>query len=295
MSDNSDTPPPPVGNLNVFTDAQLQQLIQSLRATPVPTPSPAPLPPPPAPAAVEPIPPFVPPPATPSSSESLLDRFPFLSRSIILEIIRHDILPLNLYKLDINAQEKAADAKSTVDIEDGRFTVRDRSGALKDYPTFASLLEPLLVYFNVLGAHAASSGNAQAVFSLLEACTTYSSHLSLLSRDYQWSAVLTYHKHFFPCRQKEMAKGIYTGWLSTDANLIALYLLNHSRPAHASAKSSKSSTSSSASARASASTQICFNFNKGSCTTSPCPAGRIHKCQKCDSAGHGSITCTKGQ
>ncbi len=122
---------------------------------------PPPPPPPLVQAAVpEPIPPFVPPPATTYSSESLIDRFPFLSRSIILEIIRHDILPLNLYRLDVNAQEKAADAKSTVDIEDGRFTVRDRSGALKDYPTFASLLEPLLVYFNVLGAHAASSGNA---------------------------------------------------------------------------------------------------------------------------------------
>lgn len=39
-----------------------------------------------------------------------------------MEIIRYDILLLNVYKLDTNAQEEAADAKSTVDIEDSRST-----------------------------------------------------------------------------------------------------------------------------------------------------------------------------
>ncbi len=61
---------------------------------------------------------------------------------------------LHLYKLDVNATEKAAEAKNLVDFEKGNITIKQRMGGVKDYPTFASLLDPLLVYFNILGFHA---------------------------------------------------------------------------------------------------------------------------------------------
>jgi hypothetical protein len=91
------------------------------------------------------IPVFVAPGATGTPSrESLLDNFPSVPRATILEIVRFEFHPLNLYKLDPVAQEKATDARNTMDIEDGHFTIRERTGTPKDYPTFASLLEPLV-------------------------------------------------------------------------------------------------------------------------------------------------------
>ncbi|KAF8171507.1 hypothetical protein BJ912DRAFT_995404 [Pholiota molesta] len=246
--------------------------------------------------AAETIPPFVPPPnpVVANSGESLVDRFPSIPRAIIIEIVRHEIHPLNLYKLDIRAQDRISDAKNTVDLEDGRFTIRERTGGVKDYPTMSSLLEPLMLYFHVLGAHAASSGNAHAVLALLESCASYISHLSWLNRTYLWSAVLLYHKHFFLIRQKEMARGIYNGWKHPNPDLVTEYLLGHGRPAQSS-KPKPSSNSSAFASKASTSTQTCFPFNRGSCTASPCPSGRIHKCQKCDSTEHGALNCKKGQ
>ncbi len=94
-------------------------------------------------------PPFVPP-TNAAPGESILNHFPTISRSIVLEVIWHEIVPLNLYKLDVNATEKAAEAKNLVDFEEGNITIKQRMGRVKDYPTFASLLDPLLVYFNIL-------------------------------------------------------------------------------------------------------------------------------------------------
>ncbi|KAF8154038.1 hypothetical protein B0H34DRAFT_631033, partial [Crassisporium funariophilum] len=138
---------------------------------------------------------------------SLLDVFPFIPRATIMEIVRFEFHPLNLYKLDVLAQEKAADAQNTMDLEDGHFTIRERTGSAKDYPNFASLLKPLLIYFDVLGVYAASSGNVAAILSILRGCTAYCAHLSSLNQTYFWVAILQYHKQFFLKRTKEMARG----------------------------------------------------------------------------------------
>lgn len=239
------------------------------------------------------------PPTNAAPGESILNHFPTISRSIVLEVIWHEIVPLNLYKLDVNATEKAAEAKNLVDFEEGNITIKQRMGGVKDYPTFASLLDPLLVYFNILGFHAASSGQAHAVLAILDACAAYTTQLSLFYRSYAWTAVLSYHKHFFLRRQHEMLQGKFSGWKLADGNLTTLYLMPFLRMFASLAKSSKSGSGSGSSTSSLLCTptaqQVCFNFNKGTCTTSPCPASRTHKCQKCDASGHGAHTCTKGQ
>lgn len=143
-------------------------------------------------AVTEVMPIFMPPAAAAIvSSESLINHFPLFLRTTILEIICHEIQPLNLYKLNSNAHEKATDLKSTVDFEDSHLTIKDSAKGVKDYPSFASLLNPLLIYFSILGAHALSANSTSSVFSLMEACNAYTSSLSWLNRTYQWSVVIT--------------------------------------------------------------------------------------------------------
>jgi hypothetical protein len=242
------------------------------------------------------IPVFVAPGATGTPSrESLLDNFPSVPRATILEIVRYEFHPLNLYKLDPVAQEKATDARNTMDIEDGHFTIRERTGTPKDYPTFASLLEPLLTYFEILGSYAASSGNIGATLTIFRGSAAYCTHLSTLYRSYTWAAIIQYHKQFFLKRSKEMARGIYSEWASPDLTLMGIYLVGHYRtPAPSNIPKSKPSASTTTSStKTPVASQTCFPFNKGTCTGATCPAGRIHKCQKCDSTTHGSFACTK--
>lgn len=223
---------------------------------------------------------------------SLFDRFPQVEASTILEITRHEFKPMDLFKLDPASQDKNLERKSSVDVEEGVLTATPRGGSLRDYPTFSSLLEPLLVYFNILTAYAASSGDMAATLTIADGSNVYPAHLSSLNRQFQWNAVLQYHKSFFLARRREMARGEYSGWLRPDVVLMSQYVYSHPRiQSHPS--SSKSSRLASNSAKQPVAAQICFAYNKGSCTSSPCPNGRIHKCQKCDALDHGALNCSK--
>ena len=277
-------------NSVVLSDQQFAMLMECFASANTLTPPPA----------TEPmaIPPFVPL-TNATSGESILDHFPTISRSIVLEVIRHEIAPLNLYKLDVNATEKAAKAKNMLDFEDSNLTVKQCMGGIKDYPSFASFLDLLLIYFNILGFHAASSGQAHAILAILDACTAYTTQLLLFYCSYAWTVVLSYHKHFFLQRQHEMLQGKFSGWKVANGNLVTLYLMPFPHTPTSASKSSKSSAGSALSASSLLCTlpaqKFCFNFNKGTCTASPCLAGRMHKCQKCDTSGHGASNCTKGQ
>jgi hypothetical protein len=89
---------------------------------------------------------------------SIFDRFPLVEAATILEITRHDFKPMDLFKLDPAAQDKNLERKATLEVEGGILTATPCSGSLCDYPTLSSLLEPLLTYFSILTAYAASSG-----------------------------------------------------------------------------------------------------------------------------------------
>ena len=85
-------------------------------------------------------------------------------------------------------------------------TATPRGGFLQDYPTFSSLLEPL-IYFNILTTYAAISGDINATLIIAKGCTAYAGHLSALNRQFQWNAVLQYHKSYFLARRREMIRG----------------------------------------------------------------------------------------
>lgn len=234
-------------------------------------------------------PPFIAAPTTDlPPGTSLFDSFPQIESSAILEITRHEFKPMDLFKLDPAAQEKNSERKATLDLEGGVMIATPCGGSLRDYPAFSSLLEPLLVYFNVLTTYAASSGDISATLTIAKGCTTYTGHLSSLNRQFQWNAVLQYHKSFFLARRREMARGDYSGWSWSDLLLLTEHVYGHPRTQNQPSHSSKSNRPATTTAKQPVSSQICFAFNKGSCTSSPCPSSRIHKCQKCDSPDHGA-------
>jgi hypothetical protein len=239
-------------------------------------------------------PPFVAAPTTePPLGTSLFDSFPQIEASAILEIMRHEFKPMDLFKLDPAAQDKNLERKATLDMEGGVMTATPRGGSLRDYPTFSSLLEPLLVYFNILTTYAASSGDMHATLTIAKGCAIYTGHLSALNRQFQWNAVLQYHKSYFLARRREMTRGDYSGWQRSDLLLLTEHVYGHARTQNHSGSLSKSSRSAPNTAKQPVSSQICFSFNRGSCTSLPCHSGRIHKCQKCDSPDHGALSCSK--
>uniref|UniRef100_A0A8H7XNY1 Uncharacterized protein n=1 Tax=Psilocybe cubensis TaxID=181762 RepID=A0A8H7XNY1_PSICU len=287
----------------ILTNEQFEILLnRGLIGSPrvkVPTPPP---PPPVAPVAASvQIPPFISNAASSSAtSESLLDLFPNVPRATILEIVQFMFHPLNLNKLDLSAHKKVHDAQSSIVLENDNITVKPRLGTAKDYPTLQSLLEPLFVYFNILGQYAASSGSALATREVISAFAYYCAQITTFSRTYHWHAVLAYHQRFFLRRSKEMSHGDFSGWMVSNAALQAICLTPHARgTAVAAAPKGRSSTSGTLGSSSLFSTktpvaqQTCFNFNPGTCKTLPCPAGRLHKYQSCGADDHGKTDCTR--
>ncbi|KAF5379033.1 hypothetical protein D9615_006010 [Tricholomella constricta] len=208
-----------------------------------------------------------------------LNLFPSVETSTLLDIARHDFRPIDLCKLDSRYRNKADFYRLEGNAP--------RSSALKDYPSLHSLLTPLATYFAILQAFAATAGSAQATFVMGHAASRYITHLLELHQRYEWSAVVQYHMQFHLHRRQEMLTGSYTGWSQPDNLLMTEYLFGRQRA------SVSASPLSSSKPKMDISNQTCFAFNKGTCTASPCPNSRIHKCRKCGNLGHMEKDCTR--
>jgi hypothetical protein len=251
--------------------AQNQQLMAQVQAAPVPAPT--------APAQPS-FPAFVSTDASPAG-KSLPNLFPSVETSVLLEIARHEFRPIDLCKLDSRFRSK-------IDVERSD-SAAPRTGAFKEYPSLHALLIPLSTYFDVLQAFAASAGDANATFLIGHNAALYTAHLLELHQTYEWTAVVQYHMQFHLHRQQEMINGSYSGWGRPDQLLMSQYLFGRFR----STNTSSSSRSGPGKSKRDMSSETCFAFNKGSCTTSPCPDGRVHKCRKCSGVDHGEKTCKK--
>lgn len=153
--------------------------------------------------------------ATTTVLDQFLQRhFPLVSRETLQEIIHFEFFPPDLYKLNPMYLEKGLDLETKTE----------------DYPTFDSLMEPLVVYFQILSCYAASSNSISALLAIHRGSHVYRAHLSSLNRTYKWPAVLEYHSQFFFRRSREMARGDFSGWCSPDNELISQVLLGHDHP-----------------------------------------------------------------
>ena len=224
-----------------------------------------------------PLPPFVAAPS-PFAGKSLQNQFPEVEAGTLLDIVRHEFRPGDLFKLSLRVRDKVDPDRSE--------SSKKISGPYAAYPSLHSLLTPLTTYFSVLQSFAASSGDATAASSIGIGGQRYIAHVLDLHQRYEWLAVVEYHIHFHLRRRCEMADGNYNGWLQADPDLLNSYVYDRRR-------SSNRSEGSRGSAKRDVKDQVCFAFNKGDCLTSPCPSGRLHKCRKCSSSEHGERNCKK--
>ena len=225
--------------------------------------------------------PFVPPVSLNPASGMSLDRsFPHVEPALRLAIAKHEFRPGHLYKLDATVKERPKPKTFEIS-DDGEFTQRDRDASPKDYPSFRTLYDPLVIYFEILEYFIISSGNIPAIQQVVLGCSEYLRLLYQVYSRYEWSAVLQYHFMFHNRRLAEMREGDYSGWHIMDSELASLYLYGNPKPS-----SKTSGSSSSANAK-----QTCFAFQIGKCSA-PCPQGRQHKCKNCGNANHGRSACT---
>ena len=226
---------------------------------------------------------FVPPISLNPASGMSLDRsFPHVEPALRLAIAKHEFRPGHLFKLDATVKEKPTVRTFEIS-DDGAFTQRDRDASPKDYPSFRTLFDPLVIYFEILQFFIISTGNVAAIHQINLGCSEYLRILYQIYSRYEWSAVLQYHFMFHNQRLAEMRDGDYSGWRIMDSELASLHLYGNPKLK----SSSYSGSSSSSNAK-----QVCFAFQTGKCA-SPCTHGRIHKCKICSSPDHGRSTCTK--
>ncbi|KAJ6583346.1 hypothetical protein DFH09DRAFT_1435721 [Mycena vulgaris] len=195
-------------------------------------------PPPVAPAVVQPqLPPFTAV-TPPQSKSSLYALFPTIEAGMLLEIARHELKPVDLFKLDSRFRDKF-DVERTEDS-------KTRTGTARDYPSLHSLLIPLMTYFRVLQAFAALAGDTASTRIIGDGAGWYTAHLLKLHQRYEW---------------REMADGDYSGWGHTDADLMNQYLYDRRRPPPRDNSQRLSSSPKSKSTK-SVGEQVCFAYNK---------------------------------
>ncbi|TBU49441.1 hypothetical protein BD309DRAFT_986421 [Dichomitus squalens] len=230
------------------------------------------------------FPPFTFAPANPApAGKSLLDLFPSIEGTVLLEIARHEFRPGDLYKLDLRHKDRAT--RQVLDVSSGIVSVRDH--APRDYPTFHSLYLPLITFFNVLAGFASTDGDAAALYQLTSSSSEYLARIVQFSQDYQWSAVLAYHFDFHYKRRREMLRGDYSGWATIDTGLQAEHLIGRER-----IRPSNASKGTIGGSNRTRDTEPCRNFNKGTCA-SPCHWNRPHKCLGCVATDHGQSACKR--
>ncbi|KAJ7511478.1 hypothetical protein B0H11DRAFT_1641093, partial [Mycena galericulata] len=152
---------------------------------------------------------------------SLYALFPTIEAGMLLEIARHELKPVDLFKLDSRFRDKF-DVERTEDS-------KTRTGTARDYPSLHSLLIPLTTYFRVLQAFAALAGDTTSTRVIGDGAGWYTAHLLELHQRYEWSAIVQYHMQFHLIRRREMADGDYSGWGHTDADLMNQYLYDRRR------------------------------------------------------------------
>ncbi|KAJ7362899.1 hypothetical protein DFH08DRAFT_643033, partial [Mycena albidolilacea] len=156
--------------------------------------------------------------------------------------------------------------------------------ALKHFPSFHTLLCPLLKYFKVLNAFTAFSGKPWEVFAITCSLSDCVSHLTELHQQYKWSAMVIYHVEFHTRHLWDMKSSNYLGWARPDHNLLSRIVYMHPFPLPSSATQSAAKAPPSKSKKTSSlpvEQQVCYNWNTEICKLLPCPSKHRHVCCIC--------------
>ncbi|KAG6853809.1 hypothetical protein C0991_001260 [Blastosporella zonata] len=195
---------------------------------------------------------------------SLREMFPYIDSRLLLLVARHEIDPLELWKLDIRESARRRNTELTSSMFEPSSSSAPISSIMDDmlrqFPTLNTLLVPLTMYFRIIEASLsltlyASRTNilelqhipspalhntflrvmADTFTHLVSAShvtQAYIAHIADIDEYYDWSAVLAYHMAFHEKRRAEMAvargqgkdETAFRKWAQSDEELTALYL-----------------------------------------------------------------------
>lgn len=254
-------------DLNAIVQASVQAILQQQLAStalapPIPTPH------------------FIGPPSlNPAAAESpaLADLFPEVEAGTLAQVASHSLPASDLYKLDARCRDKSD--RSTLELDGTSLRIKGEAG-VKDYLYPSFIHQPLTTYFSIL----INTVPRKSCASVATATTLHMGQFLKLVEDYEWPAVLKYHMAFFQHRRREILKGEYWRWGAKDINLAEEHLAGWRR-IRASTSSSNSTPKKTNPMSAS---EVCRNFNVGTCTTTPCRNNRLHRCSTCGNDGHGA-------
>jgi hypothetical protein len=167
---------------------------------------------------------------------SLPSLFPDIDEATLLAIGRHTFKPGHISKLDTHIKDKVM--STILDFENGTLIHREREPSTKEYPTWLSLYNPLVLYFSILQVHVSSSANIPAIRQVIIGCNDYLRTLYDLYIEYDWTALLNYHFAFHARRLTDMTRGDYSRWGEIDGALQTRFLIGHPRTRAAKDKSS---------------------------------------------------------
>lgn len=148
-------------------------------------------------------------PAIATSLPYLSKLFPGVKEATITSVIRHELPPSDLYKLDPRYLDEGE--TKTAELGDGiTYEFPNVNSSLKEYKTLSSIIVPLSTYFSILIAHYNQfAGNAA---SLAVQMFSYTADLASIANEHRWHLIVAFHMAFFARRQREMIGGDYGGW-----------------------------------------------------------------------------------
>ncbi|KAJ7630393.1 hypothetical protein FB45DRAFT_1027619 [Roridomyces roridus] len=137
----------------------------------------------------------------------LNEQYPHVAPHLILKVVRHQLEPLDVARLD-------PDRKETV-FEHGCFWT--------DHLTIESLVAPLAIYFRILQSWVSATSRNDDSENLVSQCAlAYIAHLHELNEHYEWVFVLQYHVSFHEKQRKLMRRGEYSQWNVVDMDLVGI-------------------------------------------------------------------------
>ncbi|KAF9800546.1 hypothetical protein IEO21_10340 [Rhodonia placenta] len=153
-----------------------------------------------------------------SSSPSLPELFPALDPALLRAITQHTLSPHDLYKLSL-PRSHSARAPSPLPSASA-LPLTPLECITRFYPSPSALVNPLSLYFRILLAAAAATGDLARVHRLGAASSVYVARLVGLCEEHHWTVVLPYHVAFHERRLAEMRRGDYAGWAELDLALL---------------------------------------------------------------------------
>jgi len=110
------------------------------------------------------------------TGRSLASYFPDVKLALLLAIIKHELDPGHLFKVNPQLKDRPKDAQ--LQLSDVGIIIKvERDVSPKEYPSYHALHDPLHIYFNVILHHLIAAGNQSSLIEFAHGSSKYMSGL----------------------------------------------------------------------------------------------------------------------